>query len=500
MISRLVRKRPMKLILFSLALVALFVFGVQQIQLATGNDTFIERESDVFQDNLALETEFGGESLIVLYEADNLDKLLTVTNLEHMKGLEARLTMQDEVFTVMSPVSIVEQIVTKQSEKYEEGIGEIIEGLETMEDKLQEIGDNLEKNSSSNQLALPDLDTKMAELNRGMQQMITGQTKLQAGTTSLVQGYAQFGNQTKQVAGQLITLSEQHEEQTANPVQIQQFQKLKQTGNQLMMLSDKMFETSTKSTSLPQVSNQTIKGLQKMQGGFGSEKAKMNDLKQQQADQMKNLQELAEGLTSMGDNLMTISENLSTMVQSSDVMVPSLPQKQDTLEQMVYEDNGDLRSIFNEMIIDRQYMTLIVKLKGDVSDTKKSKIVAEVKEYLASHTLEETKTMVSGKPVLDDAIRSSMKQSMQKMMGLAMLFMVVVLSVVFRVKWRILPLTMILVAVIGTVGLMGWLSIPITMVSMAVFPILIGLGIDYGIQFQSRYVEEMEKGEVQHEE
>ena len=87
-----------------------------------------------------------------------------------------------------------------------------------------------------------------------------------------------------------------------------------------------------------------------------------------------------------------------------------------------------------------------------------------------------------------------MKNSMQKMMGLSILFMIIVLGLVFRVKWRILPLVIILIAVIGTVGLMGWISVPITMVSMAVFPILIGLGIDYAIQFQARYTEEMKGG------
>ncbi len=53
----------------------------------------------------------------------------------------------------------------------------------------------------------------------------------------------------------------------------------------------------------------------------------------------------------------------------------------------------------------------------------------------------------------------------------------------------------ILFAVIATIGIMGWLSIGLTMVSMAVFPVLIGLGIDYSIQFQSRYAEEILGGE-----
>ena len=40
---------------------------------------------------------------------------------------------------------------------------------------------------------------------------------------------------------------------------------------------------------------------------------------------------------------------------------------------------------------------------------------------------------------------------------------------------------------------MGYLDIPMTMVSMAAFPVLIGLGIDYAIQFHNRIEEEFER-------
>ncbi len=64
------------------------------------------------------------------------------------------------------------------------------------------------------------------------------------------------------------------------------------------------------------------------------------------------------------------------------------------------------------------------------------------------------------------------------MMALSALIMVVVLLIVFRIRWSLLPLVIILFAVIATIGIMGWLNIGLTMVSMAVFPVLIGLGID----------------------
>ncbi|GAH40771.1 unnamed protein product, partial [marine sediment metagenome] len=62
---------------------------------------------------------------------------------------------------------------------------------------------------------------------------------------------------------------------------------------------------------------------------------------------------------------------------------------------------------------------------------------------------------------------------------------------IFRVRWRLLSLLMVGISALWTFGLMGYFSVPLTMATMAVLPILIGLGIDYSIQFHNRYQEEL---------
>lgn len=218
-------------------------------------------------------------------------------------------------------------------------------------------------------------------------------------------------------------------------------------------------------------------------------------MKGKQEEQEEKLLTLGKGLGEMGEKTQTISENLESIHEYSDIMTPGLPKKQATLDNMIYDD-GKLRSIFDEVVVDEQHMLMMIKFKGGTNDATKSELVRTIQSYLNMEESDDLTTIVSGKPVLDDSIRSSMKNSMQKMMGLALLIMVIVLFFVFKVRWRIMPLVTVLIAVIGTVGLMGWLQIPITMVSMAVFPILIGLGIDYAIQFQNRYAEEMAKEDM----
>jgi predicted RND superfamily exporter protein len=358
--------------------------------------------------------------------------------------------------------------------------------------KLKEIGANVNPNSSK-QPALPNIDEMMTGLNDGLSKMIQGQEKLKEGTTSLVSGYSNFGTQLKSVSVNLMNLSSSLQNSPVqSPEKSQQAQQLSQISTQLLQLSQKMVMISENSSALATVPENTIIGLKGIQNNLGSQLGDFDNIKNSQSEQLKNMKQLGSGLSDMGDKLITISDNLGTMISYSDSVAPSIPTTQRTLDKMLYDDNGNLRVMFKELISQDKYMTFIVKLKGDVDDTAKSKISASIKDFVNKNPMESIQTVVSGKPVLDNAIRTSMKDSMKKMMGLSIIFMIIVLLITFRVKWSLLPLVAILIAVVGTVGLMGWLNIPVTMVSMAVFPILIGMGIDYSIQFQSRYVEEME--------
>ncbi|MDD4653624.1 MAG: hydrophobe/amphiphile efflux-3 (HAE3) family transporter, partial [Methanothrix sp.] len=70
------------------------------------------------------------------------------------------------------------------------------------------------------------------------------------------------------------------------------------------------------------------------------------------------------------------------------------------------------------------------------------------------------------------------------------------LLLVFRhVKWPLLPIPIVFLGIIWTFGAMGLFHIPMTMVSFSAFPLLIGIGIDYAIQFHNRIDEEFSKGQ-----
>lgn len=608
-LAALLRNFPMKTIFLMIIIVIVLVSGVRNIYMATGNDTLVKSSTDVYKDNLMLEEEFGGESVIVLYESDHL---LTPENLAHMKGLEDALQTSKSIYSMLSPVTLVEEIAGKQAEKFQEGIEEVIVGLDKMGSKLVEIGGEMGDKAQSEQaidfpaqeglkmpdfgettlpelggmelpkfdspslpefgeVQLPDIEGQLTELNKGFSQLIHAQKNLGDGTENLVNGYVQFGGKTKELAENLKMLSGQLND---NP---QQAQQLLELSAGLTQLSEQMIQVSENTAQLPEISMQTIHGLeniqtklteqlteqklqqeqmqaeqkqmqetmkqklqqeeaakeaqmkQEMEQQFAKQKQMQAEIqgqqkqKQQQmekemlaqqkekeqqiavfqeemqgklAEQAESLSTLANGLTEMGENLLTISENMEMIAGYSDIMTPGIPTKQTTLDNIVYDDDGGLRPMFEGVIIDNKYMLMMIRFEGNTSDAEKSQVVATINDYLDIEKIESVETIVSGKPVLDNAIRSSMQESMQIMLVLALVLMVVVLFLVFNVRWRLLSLATVLIAVITTIGTMGWLNIPITMVSMAVFPILIGLGIDYGIQFQNRYNEEMSSEEV----
>lgn len=335
LLGHLITKKPVVISLVFLLVLVGLITGATQMKLATGNDTLMSTESNVYKDNQKLEEYFGGETIILLNTSTEENGILTVDNFARMKELEQSLRHYEEIYTIISPASIVEQLTRKQADM-------ILERMTDMQAGLKEMGDRL------------------------------------------------------------------------------------------------------------------------------------------------NIQ--------MGSKLIEISDGLGTVLSLSDIMHPGLPNSQSTLENLLYED-GALRPIFDELILDSHNSIMMIKLQGNANDTTKEAIAKEIEKQLNQKSFTGVDTIVTGKPIMDSAVRTSMQESMQKMIVIAIGIMIVVLLVVFPVRWRVLPIPVILLAVIATLGLMGYVNVPMTMVSMAVFPILIGLGVDYAIQFQNRYEEELAKEE-----
>ncbi len=153
------------------------------------------------------------------------------------------------------------------------------------------------------------------------------------------------------------------------------------------------------------------------------------------------------------------------------------------------------------VIADDTHTFIFVDVDGDVSYEQLREIL-----NIAEESVDFAKfppgynVIVTGDADFNLEMEDEMNSSISLLLMLSVVLMFIVLYLVFRhVRWRLMPLGIVMFGVIYTFGAMGYLDIPMTMVSMAAFPVLIGLGIDYAIQFHNRIEEELEKGECEAE-
>jgi hypothetical protein len=101
--------------------------------------------------------------------------------------------------------------------------------------------------------------------------------------------------------------------------------------------------------------------------------------------------------------------------------------------------------------------------------------------------------IVTGSAAFSAQLSELIGQSTNQLLGLAVGLMIVALFFLFRgVRLRLLPIVAVFTGVLYTFGAIGYAGIPNSTLTSSVFPILIGLGIDYSVQFHERYEEELE--------
>ncbi len=140
---------------------------------------------------------------------------------------------------------------------------------------------------------------------------------------------------------------------------------------------------------------------------------------------------------------------------------------------------------------------MYINIENDIDENKLRQINDELVNSIALAQFPPGYTVtVTGFITFNMAMEDLMNETTGNLLIVSGLFMIIALYAIFRhVRWRILPLPLVFLGIIYTFGAMGYLRIPLTTASMAAFPILIGLGIDYAIQFHNRIEEELHRND-----
>ena len=133
-----------------------------------------------------------------------------------------------------------------------------------------------------------------------------------------------------------------------------------------------------------------------------------------------------------------------------------------------------------------------VRLRPDLTEAQRNRSIELIEEVTKDKSLvpkEGAKYVVTGVPVVVEGLASAVRTSIFVLLGAALLLMAGTLALVFRTRLRLLPLAVALAASALTFGALSLAGGDLTMASIAVLPVLIGLAVDYSIQFQARFDE-----------
>ena len=134
-----------------------------------------------------------------------------------------------------------------------------------------------------------------------------------------------------------------------------------------------------------------------------------------------------------------------------------------------------------------------IRLRPDLTDAERRQAIDLIREAAASPRFAPargSRMIVTGVPVVVDALADAVQGQLVVLLIAAALVMAATLALVFRSPLRLLPLVLALAAAGITFGGLALLGAGLTMASVAALPVLIGLAVDYAIQFQSRFNEQ----------
>jgi hydrophobe/amphiphile efflux-3 (HAE3) family protein len=162
------------------------------------------------------------------------------------------------------------------------------------------------------------------------------------------------------------------------------------------------------------------------------------------------------------------------------------------VEFLLIDNQGEIRKALRPFFPDDRHAQLVTRVEGNADLETEGAAAEEIQAAFEGQTFDNASVLTTGAPVLLKGINDYLRGGFLSLGAIAVALMVVILLVTFRVRWRLLSLGVILVGVAWAFGLAGYLGIPLSVVTISGLPVLLGIGIDFAIQYHSRVEEEVQ--------
>src|ERR671919_2198255 len=158
---------------------------------------------------------------------------------------------------------------------------------------------------------------------------------------------------------------------------------------------------------------------------------------------------------------------------------------------LLFDNRGEIRKSLRPFFPDETHAQLVTRLVGNASLEDEGNASEAVQDITLAEPFDGAEVTSTGAPVLLKDLNRYLRGGMFTLGAIAVAIMVVILLLLFGVRWRLLPLAVILIGLVWAFGLAGYLGIPLSIVTIAGLPVMLGVGIDYAIQMHSRVEEEV---------
>jgi uncharacterized protein len=165
---------------------------------------------------------------------------------------------------------------------------------------------------------------------------------------------------------------------------------------------------------------------------------------------------------------------------------------------LLIDNQGGIRPAAQAFFDDMTHAEMLIRLGGNLSIADEGQAAGRIVQIMdASHFVDAT-TVTTGAPALLQNLNNYLRGGMLLLGAIAVAVMFLILMLLFDVRWRFLPLGIVLIGIIWAFGLAGYVGIPLTLATIAGLPVMLGIGIDYAIQLHSRVEEEVTLDHVSH--
>ncbi|MCU1430617.1 MAG: hypothetical protein JWL83_4617 [Actinomycetia bacterium] len=165
---------------------------------------------------------------------------------------------------------------------------------------------------------------------------------------------------------------------------------------------------------------------------------------------------------------------------------------------LLHDNQGKIRKPLQANFPDERHAQIVTRLPGNASIEVEGKAADYTTTVANAMKLDHTSIITTGAPELLKNVNDYLTGGMLTLGAIAVAIMVVILLLLFSVRWRLLPLLIVLMGVVWAFGIAGYAGLSLTIVTIAGLPVMLGIGIDYAIQMHARVEEEVIVDRAEH--